>query len=58
MKEITKEQLKERYYSRTNEQLARELEISKPTLMGLLKANGIELKGKGYGKAKIIVKEI
>ena len=58
MKEITKEELRERYFSRTNEQLAKELDISKPTLMRILRANGINLKGKGYGKAKIFVKEM
>ena len=58
MKEITKDELKERYFSRTNEQLSMELGISKPTLMKLLRANGIELKGKGYGRKKIVVREM
>lgn len=59
MIEISKSELEAKYLKLTNEELARELHISEPTLLKLLRKHGITLKGKGYGsssKVKIIVR--
>lgn len=47
--EITKEQLKEMYYSMSNDELSEKLGVSKTTLIKLVKDSGIKLKGKGGG---------
>lgn len=59
MIEITKAELEQKYLNSTNEELARELNISEPTLLKLLRENNISLKGKGYGstqKVKVTVR--
>lgn len=59
MIEISRSELEKKYYKLTNEELARELKISEPTLLKLLRLHDIELKGKGYAsssKVKIIVR--
>lgn len=56
MIELSVAELRTKYYSKTNKQLAQELNISVPTLLELLQKHGIELKGKGYGsRANIII---
>jgi hypothetical protein len=45
--EITKAKLKKLYYKHKTKVLAKALKISVPTLIKLLKANGIETKKKG-----------
>lgn len=57
--EITRAELEAKYLNTKNRQLAKELQISEPTLLKLLKENNIALKGKGYGssqKVKITVR--
>ena len=44
---ITKEELEKKYYSMTNEALAKELGVTKPTLAKYIKNAGIKLKGRG-----------
>lgn len=61
MIEITRAELEQKYLNSNNEELARELNISEPTLLKLLRANDISLKGKGYGskaKVKVTVKQV
>ena len=53
---ITKKKLKQMYYSKTNEEICKELNISKVTLISYIEKYGIEKKGKGYNKSKLIVK--
>lgn len=55
--EITLENLQDKYNSMSNDELAKELQISKVTLVKLLKDAGIPLKGKGnfYNRNKIRV---
>lgn len=54
---ITKEALEDKYNSMSNDDLAKELGITKVTLIKLLKDSGIPLKGKGnfYNRNKIQV---
>lgn len=54
---ITKEALEDKYNSMSNDELAKELGITKVTLIKLLKDSGIPLKGKGnfYNRNKIQV---
>ena len=53
--EMTKEKLEEMYNAMTNEDLCKELGVSKVTLISHLKKAGIKLKGKGNNsKLKII----
>ena len=57
--EITKAELEAKYLNSTNEELAKELQVSEPTLLKLLRENNIALKGKGYGssqKVKVTVR--
>jgi hypothetical protein len=57
--EITKAELEAKYLNSTNEKLAKELQVSEPTLLKLLRENNIALKGKGYGssqKVKVTVR--
>lgn len=59
MIEITKAELEQKYLNSTNAKLASELSISEPTLLKLLRANKITLKGKGYAstqKVKVTVR--
>jgi len=52
MKEYSKLQLKEKYYNSNSRELAKELGMSLPTLMKILKEFGIPAKGKGKGQHK------
>ena len=52
MIELTKAELEQKYLNSTNEELAKELDISIPTLLKLLRENKIALKGKGYGSTQ------
>ena len=57
--EITKAELEAKYLNSTNEKLVKELQVSEPTLLKLLRENNIALKGKGYGssqKVKVTVR--
>ena len=57
--EITRAELEAKYLNSTNEKLAKELQVSEPTLLKLLRENNIALKGKGYGssqKVKVTVR--
>ena len=47
MIELTKEQLQQKYVTRSNDNLCKELGISEVTLVKILKENGIQMKGKG-----------
>ncbi len=51
MKTINKSELEEYYKTMSNKDLADKLGISIVTLIKILKASGIELKGKGGGLA-------
>lgn len=55
--EMTKEELEKMYYSMTNEDLCKKLDISKPTLSKYISDLGIEPKGKGTKKKIKIVKK-
>lgn len=52
---LSREELEKRYFSTRNTELAKELNISVPTLMLLIDKAGIERKGSGnaYNKDKI-----
>jgi hypothetical protein len=58
MLELTKNELQQKYLNSTNDELAEELQISKPTLLKLLRANNIALKGKGYGSSHRVATKI
>ena len=55
---ITKEKLEKMYREKANDEVCSYLKVTKPTLISLLKKNGISLKGKGnrnsYPKVKVI----
>lgn len=53
--EITKEKLESMYKSMTLDKLMEELDVSKPTIYRLLKANNIKLKGNEGNKPKVRV---
>lgn len=53
MKKITKERLENMYKTLPNKEVCEKLGISPPTLIRILKANGIELKG-AAGRVKKI----
>ena len=56
--EVTKEELKDWYYSMTNAELCKKLGVSKITMIKLVKESGIKLKGKGGGFASKKVRVI
>jgi len=49
--QITKNELRERYYAMKNIDLCKELGITVPTLLSYLKKHSIPLKGKGNHQA-------
>jgi len=53
--EITKEALETMYRNKSLNEMTRELDITKPTIYRLLKANGISLKGRRPKEAKVKV---
>lgn len=55
--EITKEELERKYYSMTNDDLCKELNVSKVTLIKYLKSSGIKLKGKGSSAKLNVTRE-
>lgn len=56
---LSKEELKKKYLSMHNEDLAAELNISMPTLLKLIDDAGIDRKGSGnaYNKEKITIRK-
>jgi hypothetical protein len=56
MKTLTKIELENLYFSLSTKDLCKMLEISLPTLLRLLKNNGIENKGRGNFSVKRKVK--
>jgi hypothetical protein len=54
MIKLTKKQLKEKYYSQSIKELTKELGITTPTLMRLLKKHNIEKKGQ---QTKVVIIE-
>lgn len=57
MKELTITQLTQKYHSMKNKELCKELGITNPTLMKMLKEHNIPLKGSGnkHYRRKIVV---
>lgn len=57
---LTKKELESLYYNNPNSFLREKLGITNPTLIKLLRENGIEKKGKGKwkeGRKKIVIKK-
>ena len=57
--ELSKEELRDMYYSMKNKELCKKLGISNVTLIALLKRSGIKLKGPGNRteRYKITIKD-
>lgn len=55
MLQMTREELEKKYYSMTNDELCKELGVSKVTLISYIKRAGIKQKGKGMRKKVEIV---
>ena len=55
-KKISKEELEKIYYGHTNSEAAFILEISKVTLIKIVKEAGIKTKGKGYARKYFVLK--
>ena len=56
MKQLTTEELKELYYSMTNEELCKKLKIGNKTLNRYIREANISFKGKGNTRKFMIVK--
>lgn len=56
--EITKESLKSLYHGKTNKEAAKELGISVPTLLKMVKEAGIKKKGQGSHERKPKIKVV
>ncbi len=54
---ISKKELEKKYNKMNSKDLAKELDITLPTLISYLKEAGIKLKGKGNRKARKLIIE-
>lgn len=52
---LTKEVLEEKYNSMTNDELCKELGVSKATMLSYIKKAGIKMKGKGASRKVTIL---
>lgn len=55
MENITKEELSKIYYSNTNKEAMKILDVCQDTLITMVKDAGLQLKGKAYGKRKYTI---
>ncbi len=55
--QISVADLKKLYNENINSFVCKKLDISKPTLISILKKNNIRLKGKGYKKKVVVIQE-